>query len=91
MKRLEPKLDPTLLGEGRCRFCAWAPFTDSVEVHHLSPQRRLEPLVRDGTATTAACWMVSNRMPTAARSDRTRPHSSSHRAFTVHRRSWARS
>ena len=47
MKRLEPKLDPTLLGEGRCRFCAWAPFTESVEVHLLSPQRRLEPLVRD--------------------------------------------
>jgi maltooligosyltrehalose trehalohydrolase len=47
MKRLEPKLGPTLLGEGRCRFCVWAPFTDSVEVHLLSPQGRLEPLVRD--------------------------------------------
>lgn len=47
MKRLEPKLGPTLLGEGRCRFCVWAPFTNSVEVHLLSPQERLEPLVRD--------------------------------------------
>lgn len=47
MKRLESKLGPTLLGEGRCRFCVWAPFTSSVEVHILSPQERLEPLVRD--------------------------------------------
>ena len=47
MKRLEPKLGPTLLGEGRCRFCVWAPFTNSVEVHLLSPQERMEPLVRD--------------------------------------------
>jgi maltooligosyltrehalose trehalohydrolase len=47
MKRLEPKLGFTLLGEGCCRFCLWAPFTDSVDVHLLSPQERLEPLVRD--------------------------------------------
>jgi maltooligosyltrehalose trehalohydrolase len=46
MNRLEPKLGPTLLGEGRCRFCVWAPFTDSVAVHLLSPQERLEPLAR---------------------------------------------
>ena len=47
MIRLEPKIGPTLLGEGRCRFCVWAPFAESVEVHLLSPQERLEPLVRD--------------------------------------------
>ncbi|MBI5591588.1 MAG: malto-oligosyltrehalose trehalohydrolase [Deltaproteobacteria bacterium] len=46
-QRLAPKLGPTPLGEGRCRFCVWAPFTDSVEVHLLSPRDRLEPLARD--------------------------------------------
>ena len=47
MKRRAPRLGPALLGEGRCRFCLWAPFTDSVDVRILSPQERLEPLVRD--------------------------------------------
>jgi maltooligosyltrehalose trehalohydrolase len=47
MNRLEPKLGPTLLGEGRCRFCVWAPFTNSVQVHLVSPQDRLEALARD--------------------------------------------
>jgi len=47
MKRLELKLGPTLLGGGRCRFCVWSPFVDSIEVHVLSPQERLEPLRRD--------------------------------------------
>ncbi len=46
MKRLEPKLGPTLLGEGRCRFCVWAPFAESVEVHLLSPRERLGALAR---------------------------------------------
>ncbi|MGE5258729.1 MAG: malto-oligosyltrehalose trehalohydrolase, partial [Hyphomicrobiales bacterium] len=44
MKGLEAKLGPTLFGGGRCRFCVWAPFTRSVEVHLLSPRERLEPL-----------------------------------------------
>lgn len=47
MKRLELKLGPTLLAGGRCRFCVWAPFVESVEVHVLSPQERMEPLRRD--------------------------------------------
>ena len=47
MKRLELKLGSTLLAGGRCRFCVWAPFAESVEVHVLSPQERMEPLRRD--------------------------------------------
>ncbi len=47
MKRFELKLGPTLLGDGRCRFCVWAPFADSVDVHVVSPQERLTPLQRD--------------------------------------------
>jgi len=47
MNALELKLGPTLLGDGRCRFCVWAPFVDSIEVHVLSPQERLERLQRD--------------------------------------------
>jgi maltooligosyltrehalose trehalohydrolase len=46
MKRLEPKLGATRLGDGRCRFCVWAPFAESVEVRLLSPRERLEPLTR---------------------------------------------
>jgi maltooligosyltrehalose trehalohydrolase len=47
MKSPESRLGPTLLGAGRCRFCVWVPFADSVEVHILSPQERLDPLVRE--------------------------------------------
>lgn len=47
MIALELKLGPTLLGDGRCRFCVWAPFVDCIEVHVLSPQERLQRLPRD--------------------------------------------
>lgn len=47
MKRLELKLGPVLLGDGRCRFCVWSPFATSVDVHVLAPRERLEPLRRD--------------------------------------------
>jgi maltooligosyltrehalose trehalohydrolase len=47
MIALELKLGPTLLGGGRCRFCVWAPFADSIEVHVLSPQERLDLLQCD--------------------------------------------
>jgi len=46
-QRLEPKLGPMPLGGGHCRFCVWAPFTDTVTVHLLSPQDRLEGLTRN--------------------------------------------
>ncbi len=47
MKRLELKLGPILLGDGRCRFCVWSPLATSVDVHVLAPRERLEPLRRD--------------------------------------------
>jgi maltooligosyltrehalose trehalohydrolase len=47
MKTLQPKLGVTLLGQGRGRFCVWAPNAKSVEVQLLSPQKRLEPLSRN--------------------------------------------
>jgi maltooligosyltrehalose trehalohydrolase len=45
--RLEVRLGATYLGDGRCRFCVWAPRSGSVEVHLLSPIDRLERLTRD--------------------------------------------
>lgn len=47
MKHIESKSGPTLIGGGRCHFCVWAPFADSVEVHLLSPHDRVELLARD--------------------------------------------
>ncbi len=47
MKRIEPGPGPMVMDGKRCHFCVWAPFTDSVEVRLLSPQERLEPLIRD--------------------------------------------
>jgi maltooligosyltrehalose trehalohydrolase len=35
-------------GDGRCRFRVWAPNTDLVEVHILSPKDRLVELAKDG-------------------------------------------
>ena len=37
-----------LLGDGRCRFCVWAPFAESVEVRILSPVERTIVLSRVG-------------------------------------------
>ncbi len=34
----------TRLGNGRCRFCVWAPFAGKVELHVLSPEERIIPL-----------------------------------------------
>jgi maltooligosyltrehalose trehalohydrolase len=48
MKLLELELGATPLGGGRCRLTAWAPYADTVEVHILSPQERMEALPRDG-------------------------------------------
>jgi maltooligosyltrehalose trehalohydrolase len=47
MRRQESILGATPLGENNCRFCVWAPQAESVEVHLLAPQERMEPLERD--------------------------------------------
>ena len=36
------------LGQGRCRFCVWAPLAQSVGVHIVAPQDRFVPLESDG-------------------------------------------
>ncbi len=46
-ERLEVTLGATHLGGGRCGFCVWAPFSESVEVHFLSPVNRFERLIRE--------------------------------------------
>ncbi|MGQ9825826.1 MAG: hypothetical protein ACUVSK_12745, partial [Desulfotomaculales bacterium] len=33
-------------GEGRCRFCVWAPRAETVAVHFTAPRERLVPLAR---------------------------------------------
>ncbi|KUK41393.1 MAG: Malto-oligosyltrehalose trehalohydrolase [Clostridia bacterium 62_21] len=35
------------LGDGRCRFCVWAPLADRVAVHVVAPREQLVPLARD--------------------------------------------
>ena len=42
----EIHLGADYLGEGRCSFTVWAPFTNTVEVKLLSPEERIVPLVR---------------------------------------------
>jgi maltooligosyltrehalose trehalohydrolase len=39
-----PSLGAIYLGDGRSRFCVWAPFCRSVAVHQLAPADRLLPL-----------------------------------------------
>jgi maltooligosyltrehalose trehalohydrolase len=39
-----PPLGAAYLGKGSCRFCVWAPFKRSVEVHVLSPEERIKTL-----------------------------------------------
>jgi maltooligosyltrehalose trehalohydrolase len=42
----EPRLGATVLGDGRCRFCVWAPFSRSVAVHVVAPAEGVTPLTR---------------------------------------------
>jgi maltooligosyltrehalose trehalohydrolase len=42
----EKNLGADYLGEGRCRFTVWAPFTNNVEVKVVSPKERVVPLER---------------------------------------------
>jgi len=37
-------LGAAYLGEGRCRFCVWAPLSEKVAVHVISPKKRVIPL-----------------------------------------------
>jgi maltooligosyltrehalose trehalohydrolase len=41
-------LGASCLENGRCAFCVWAPFSQKVEVHVLSPKEQACPLDRDG-------------------------------------------
>jgi maltooligosyltrehalose trehalohydrolase len=43
----ELTLGSRYLGNGRCRFQVWAPLSQRVEVHLVSPQERLVQLTRD--------------------------------------------
>jgi len=40
-------LGAAYLGDGRCAFCLWAPFSQRVEVHVLSPVEQVSRLDRD--------------------------------------------
>lgn len=42
----EPFPGAAYLGEGRCRFCVWAPRAETVAVHFTAPRERLVPLAR---------------------------------------------
>jgi maltooligosyltrehalose trehalohydrolase len=42
--RLDVGLGATYLGDGRCRFCVWAPLAGRVDVHVVAPQERWIPL-----------------------------------------------
>jgi maltooligosyltrehalose trehalohydrolase len=42
----EVSLGATYLGEGRCRFCVWAPLATRVEVQVVSARERIIPLER---------------------------------------------
>jgi maltooligosyltrehalose trehalohydrolase len=47
MKAADPgHLGSVLLGDGRCRFCVWAPFAERVDVRIFSDPERLIPLTR---------------------------------------------
>jgi maltooligosyltrehalose trehalohydrolase len=35
------KLGAAYLGDGRCRFCVWAPFANRIDVHIVHPGERL--------------------------------------------------
>lgn len=43
----QPGLGAIYLGDGRCRFRVWAPFSQRVQVHIIAPQDRVVPLARD--------------------------------------------
>jgi maltooligosyltrehalose trehalohydrolase len=43
----DPSPGALYLGNGRCRFCAWAPLAESVDVHLLSPADRIHRLARN--------------------------------------------
>lgn len=45
---LERSVGATYLGEGRCRFCVWAPRAEQLSLHVLSPSDRMIPLERTG-------------------------------------------
>jgi len=40
----EPSLGATYLGDGKCRFCVWAPTPAKVELHLMSPNDCLIPM-----------------------------------------------
>jgi maltooligosyltrehalose trehalohydrolase len=40
-------LGATCLADGRCAFCVWAPWSERVAVHILSPKEQVCPLERD--------------------------------------------
>jgi maltooligosyltrehalose trehalohydrolase len=42
----ESRLGATYLGNGQCQFTVWAPIIQRVEVHIVSPEERIVPLVR---------------------------------------------
>lgn len=42
----ECNLGASYLGNGRCRFCVWAPLADKVEVHVKTSQERFVPMER---------------------------------------------
>ena len=43
----EKNLGADYLGEGRCRFTVWAPFTHKVEVKFVSPRESIVELKRN--------------------------------------------
>ena len=47
MKKL-PAIGAQYLGNGQCLFRLWAPLISKVEVHLLSPEERIIPLVKEG-------------------------------------------
>ena len=44
---MKSRLGAKYLGDSRCQFVVWAPFTQKVEVHIMAPQERILPLDRD--------------------------------------------
>jgi maltooligosyltrehalose trehalohydrolase len=46
MNTAPPPLGSAPLPDGSCRFCVWAPFVDTVEVHLLSPREEFHRLAR---------------------------------------------
>lgn len=57
----DARVGATYLGEGRCRFCVWAPLADRVAVHVVAPREWLAPLARD--ARGYHCGVVTGVEP----------------------------